>query len=337
MFQPLMILWAMNRELICTLILALFIFAGGCSQQTSDSSQPTVPHEGAWGIYSLELSTENIELIYSSASMEVVGLHLNPAGTTLAFSLKSTTTEAFDPTSEIYIVGVDGSNPTRLTNNSYFDTYPSFSPNGSKIAFLSKRNGTLDLYVMNADGSGQQLLYDSGGHDADICWGSNDRIAFTRDHQIWTVSSDGTDPQQVTDPPNAGEWGDANLPIGDYDPRTCPSARRIAFERMVDVSSVNGGYDIFVVTATGTAESRLTTTGYSQGFANWSCDGMKLVFIVAAIDGEGKYDLYMMDSDGSNNRNITPNYFPAEFLCHNAVFSADDSKIYFIGQWYGDS
>ena len=323
-----------NKFLFASVLLAISVFAAaGCSTTSSSSDSKSVPHQEAWGLYALDLSSENVELILSS-SREIVGLSLNPAGTTLAFSFKSTTTEVFDLTSEIYMVGVDGGGLSRLTDNSYFDTYPSFSADGAKIVFLSKRNGTLDLYSMNSDGSGQQLLYDSGGHDADVNWGSTDRIAFTRDHQIWSVSSAGTDPQQVTDPANAGQTGVANLPIGDYDPRCSPDGSRIAFERMIDVSTAHGSYDIFTIHSTGTGETRLTTTGYAQGFANWSNAGDKIVFIVAAIGGEGKYDLYMMNADGSNNGNITPNYFPAEFLCHNAVFSGNDSKIYFIGQWY---
>lgn len=43
---------------------------------------------------------------------------------------------------------------------------------------------------------------------------------------------------------------------------------------------------------------------------------------------------YMIDSDGANVRNITPDYFPPSFLCHSAMFSKDDSKVYFTGQWY---
>jgi hypothetical protein len=44
--------------------------------------------------------------------------------------------------------------------------------------------------------------------------------------------------------------------------------------------------------------------------------------------------MYMMNADGSNSRDITPDYFPASFLTHLAVFSRDDTKIYFIGEWW---
>ena len=44
---------------------------------------------------------------------------------------------------------------TRLTNNAAFDIEPSWSPDGTKIAFASDRDGNSEIYVMNADGSGK--------------------------------------------------------------------------------------------------------------------------------------------------------------------------------------
>jgi len=84
----------------------------------------------------------------------------------------------------------------------------------------------------------------------------------------------------------------------------------------------------------GTGEVRLTDNGYSQGLADWSHSGKEIVYTVSAIGNEGKYDIYLMNADGTNNRNITPDYFPAEFLCHAATFSANDSSVYFIGEWW---
>ena len=54
---------------------------------------------------------------------------------------------------EIYIMNVDGSGQTNLTNNPTKDIYPSFSPDGTKIAFESSRDGNDEIYIMNADGS----------------------------------------------------------------------------------------------------------------------------------------------------------------------------------------
>jgi Tol biopolymer transport system component len=54
----------------------------------------------------------------------------------------------------------DGSNQTRLTDNAAAsDEFPSWSPDGTKIAFTSDRDGNWEIYVMNAqDGSNQTNL-----------------------------------------------------------------------------------------------------------------------------------------------------------------------------------
>jgi len=46
-------------------------------------------------------------------------------------------------------MNTDGTNPTRLTNNDAEDEYPSWSPDGTKIAFTSDRDGNYEIYVMD--------------------------------------------------------------------------------------------------------------------------------------------------------------------------------------------
>ena len=319
-----------RASLLLILCIAVVLVAG-CPAKTSPSTERTVPHQGDWGIYALDLSTEGVDLIWS-CNETISYLCLNDAGDGFAFSRKTGGTQ--DSNEEIFVIGVDGTGLRQVTSNSYWDLYPSFSPDDSKIAFLSMRNSTLDIYVRNSDGSGEKLLYDSGFHDADINWGSGGRIAFTRNSQIWTIKDDGSDARQITNPPKAGVQGNANLPFGDYDPRFSPDGSKIVFERLEADTSSHGNYNLYVIGSTGTGETRLTDTGYSQGLAIWSHSGDKLVYIVAAIGSEGKYDIYMMNSDGSNARNITPDYFPSSFLCQSAMFSKEDSKVYFTGQWW---
>ncbi len=61
---------------------------------------------------------------------------------------------ATDENPEIYTMNADGSGRTRLTSNSYIDTSPSWSPDCSKIAFVSNRGGGPQIYVMSAGGGG---------------------------------------------------------------------------------------------------------------------------------------------------------------------------------------
>lgn len=287
-----------------------------------------VPREGRWGIYALDLATEEISLIYSS-SVKISGLQLNGEGDTFVFS------QAYGDTNdqeEICSIQIDGGNFKRLTDNTVMDTYPCWSPDGEKIAFLSFGE-TLDICIMNSDGSDVSLLYDSGFHDGDINW-VGQTIVFTRNSQIWMMNQDGTGVHPVTNPPHAGEWGEAVLPFGDYDPRLSPDGRKIVFERLVDDETRHGNYDIYCINADGSSEHALTSTGYTQGMASWSHDGSRIAYVVTAAGEKGVYDLYIMNADGKEQRDVTPEYVPEAFLCHSGWFSPDDSVLFFVGEWW---
>ena len=297
----------------------------GCVQ-----NEMSVPHEGRWGIYAFTLATSAVRLVYTTNQTIEGSISLNPITQRLVFSqiLDGNSNEYF----EICTITTDGNNFTRLSNNMVWDLYPSWAPDGKRLAFL-RFNKTLDIYTMNAYGANSSLLYDSGEHDADICWGASG-IVFTRNSSIWMMNENGTEPKQVTRPPRQGEWGQANLPFGDYDPRLSPDGQCIVFTRLVDDLSIHGNYDFYRINIDGSGETRLTTTGYSQGLLSWSHSGTMLTFIVSAIEDTGQYDIYIMDADGANQRNITPTYFPNNFLCHSVVFSGDDSTLYFVGEWW---
>ncbi|MEE8572801.1 MAG: hypothetical protein V3T20_06040, partial [Gemmatimonadota bacterium] len=290
-------------------------------------------HVGAWGIYVLERSTDHVELIFSSDN-SLHRLDLSSDGSTLVFQMD------FGPDqfahSEVCVVGTDGSGYSRLTSNGWLDAYPCWSPDDTEILFLSWPDypqNTMDIYLMDAATRDASLLYDSGFHDGDCAW-EGDRIVFTRESQIWIMDQDGTGASQVTDYVLAGQQGAADLPFGDYDPRLRPGGDLICFDRMMDDQVPSGNYDFFTITPEGTGETQITSTAYSQFITEWSRAGDELVFLVAGIDGQGLYDMYTMNADGSDYEDITPVDWPALFLCSHPIFSEDASKIYFVGQWW---
>jgi hypothetical protein len=73
---------------------------------------------------------------------------------------------------EIYTVTIDGSVVTQLTKNDFeWDKHPSWSPDGSQIVFFSNREtGRRQLWIMNADGSGQRNLSSNEYEDWDPIW-----------------------------------------------------------------------------------------------------------------------------------------------------------------------
>jgi hypothetical protein len=320
--------------LVATLVFAIIVIKNAAFL----SGDREVPHEGKWGIYTLDLETEKTELVYSSAN-RISRIRLNNAGDRLVFyqqiSNSSECTVEDSPINfceEICSIGVDGENYRRLTDNKFWDLVPCWSSDDSQIFFLSFRE-TLDIFMMDADGGNIREVYDSGFHDSDLhC--SDGKLVFTRNSQIWMINEDGTGLTQVTDPPWAGEWDDAVLPFGDYDPNLSPDGNKIVFERLVNDETVHGNYNIYVINSDDSGETALTDNGYTQGLPAWSHSGEQILYLVGAIGNEPKYDIYLMNSDGSENRNITPEYFPADFLCHDPIFSNDDSAIFFIGEWY---
>ena len=90
-------------------------------------------------------------------------------GTVLAPRKIAFTTDR-DGNEEIYVMDADGSNPTRLTNNSADDGQPAWSPDGSQIAFGSFRDGNPEIYVMDADGSNQTNLTNNPASDRTPAW-----------------------------------------------------------------------------------------------------------------------------------------------------------------------
>lgn len=104
--------------------------------------------------------------------------------------------------SDIIVMSADGSE-LNLTNNPGDDWLPDWSPDGKKIAFSSRRDGALEVYVMNADGSGQTNLTNNSAIDAEPDWSPDGtKITFysNRDgnFEIYVMNADGSEQMRLT-------------------------------------------------------------------------------------------------------------------------------------------
>lgn len=103
------------------------------------------------------------------------------------------------PNDELYVMNADGSNQTRLTDNLSFDTAPSWSPDGTKIVFVSGRDGNYEIYMMNADASNQTRLTNEFEYDFYPSWSPDGtKIVFVSGRDIFVMNADGSNPQNLT-------------------------------------------------------------------------------------------------------------------------------------------
>ena len=82
---------------------------------------------------------------------------------------------------EIYVMDADGKNQRKLTNGSFDNWAPSWSPDGEPIVFASNREGfgSSEIFVMNADGKNRQRLTGNRQNDLFPSWSPDgERIAF---------------------------------------------------------------------------------------------------------------------------------------------------------------
>ncbi len=129
-----------------------------------------------------------------------------------------------------------------MTDTKYFsNTSPTWSPDGKRIAFVSNRDGSPQIYVMNSDGSAPKRLTFQGKYNTTPSWSPRgDLIAFTaRDERnafdIFTINVDDKKVARLTQ--------DAS---GNEEPSFSPNGRLILF-----TSTRNGGRGLYVMTADG--------------------------------------------------------------------------------------
>ena len=209
----------------------------------------------------------------------------------------------YDDEMEIFVARRDGTQLRRLTNARGYDAEGSFSPDGSKIVFTSMRDAfpterlsdenrtrwTNDpsyfgeIYIMNADGSGQRRLTQSPGYDGGPFFSPDgDRIIWRRFNEagdkadIYTMRLDGSDVRRLTDFDSMA-WAPSYHPSGQY---VIFTSNKLGF----------ANFELHIVDSAGEREPvRITFTDGFDGLPVFSPDGKRLCWSsVRTADGQSQ-------------------------------------------------
>ena len=168
---------------------------------------------------------------------------------------------------------------------------PAWSPDGKKLAFMSPRDGNAEIYVVNRDGSGLRRLTNHPSSDVTPTWApSGNQIAFTSDRtgrpQIWVMNADGSGQQQIT----RETWCDR------------PTWSPAPFNEIAYASQAGGGYDIKIFSFETRDVKSITNGEGSNESPAFSPNGRHIAFTSSRA---GKYQIFTIDRDGNNLRQMT--------------------------------
>ena len=175
---------------------------------------------------------------------------------------------------EIYSVLENGTGLVRLTYSPGIDRYPTWSPDGRKIAFVSHRADGAQIYSMNADGSGvKRLTSFPVGHIQHLRWSPDGRrIAFARteatldeESDLYTMSSNGRSVVRLT-----------NRPGNDEHPTWSPDGTMLLFQ--TGAGQQFGDGRIHRMNADGTGEVVVLECAAGCFQPAWSPDGTQFLF-----------------------------------------------------------
>lgn len=161
-----------------------------------------------------------------------------------------------------------------------------------QLAFVSSRDGSIQIYTIGADGTGLRRLTGVPGQSEIPVWSHDGRhIAFIKirdnDSQIYVMNADGSRQRRLTSPPGINTF-----------PAWSPDGSRIVF-----LSSRQGSPQVYMMNADGSGQTKLTDPPGESTVPVWSPDGRQIAFVTTR--DRGVPELYVMNADGAEQRRLT--------------------------------
>ena len=202
----------------------------------------------------------------------------------------------------VYAMNADGSDQGRLTDEhgdtstlagTTFQIAPAYSPDGTKIAFASAREGSLDVYVMDADGSGTRPLTTGPGNESEPAWSPDGaQIAYQNDlngDHVFVMQADGTGSRRLT----------TDL-APEIEPAWSADGGWIAYSRRLPGTEIR---EIWIVHPDGSGRRKLTDLQGAAYAPAWSPDSKTIAF--SGRRGTKPFQLYTIGADGKGLRRVT--------------------------------
>lgn len=198
----------------------------------------------------------------------------------------------------LYVMNMDGSNVRRVTNLPGAEWDPDWSPDGEFIAFTGGGIGFKEpgIYQVNLEsGQLQPILVDEFDNEASDWSPDGKQIAFSSDRDgnldIYIMNPDASHIQKIAD-----------TGMNDYWPDWSPDGQQLTF---FAANLPLTKQDVFIVDIDGNDLVNLTNTPeIVDEDPVWTPDGRQIVF---QSDRDGNYEIYVMNSDGSQPYNLSRN------------------------------
>ncbi len=295
-----------RRNVIIAILIGLVILVSALAALIFFANRPSEPQtltQPTASVTAIDLSTA-VPLVEPQIELVTTALPTLPAGSSLQDSLSHSgllvLSMADGYHNHLFAYHPQFLPLTRLTADPFDDITPAVSPDGSRIAFSSRRNGFWDLYLLELPGGELTRLTDTPAYDAAPSWSPDGKwLAYetyrngSLDIMLLSVDYPTNEPILITDDPAA-----------DYAPAWSPAGRTLAF-----ISQRSGEPEVWLVDLDENMDpftNISATTDAQEDHPEWSPDGRYLVW-------GAEHALYLWDSQNPDNapRQLGAGYLPA--------------------------